>query len=129
MAPPKVIAVGFQKFKTTVVLSLKSDTNFVMVKEHLLKALLARGIEEINGDRVPKDSSVIDLGMALSRYDLSQGFERLEVQARNTLADVRIRSGDIMAFRFLDPDVEVDPKMPFDAIVATIDDGDESVAK
>lgn len=109
----------FKKHKTTVLLMLPPQESISNAKTALLKALQARGVTEINGDRVPEDESSIEFGVAVDRNDPEKGWTRLETGAPEatdpettetdkaeksssaiSLQAADLRNGQSIAFRF-----------------------------
>ncbi|PWY73787.1 hypothetical protein BO94DRAFT_524702 [Aspergillus sclerotioniger CBS 115572] len=109
----------FKKHKTTVLLMLPPSETIATTKESLLSALQSRGLQDINGDIIPEDSSDIELGVPVDKNDLEKGWTRLEVEVSAfdnddapkrgaakkgtgalTLQGAEIRNGQPIAFRF-----------------------------
>ena len=109
----------FKKHKTTALLMLPPQESIASAKSALLRALQARGVTEINGDRIPEYESSIEFGVAVDRNDPEKGWTRLETEApegadfETTEADTGkkssasislqaadLRNGQSIAFRF-----------------------------
>lgn len=96
---------------------LPAQESIVSTKEKLLNALNARGLKEINGDKIPETHSDIELGLPIDRNQLSRGWIALDPvvvddgdkpatkkgakkDSPNNLQGANIRNGQAIAFRF-----------------------------
>jgi hypothetical protein len=115
-------------------------------KSALLNALQSRGLTEINGDPVPKDSQEIEFGVAIDKNDMEKGWTSLESleldeddapkrgmgkkAASTSLKFAEINNGQSIAFRFRqarnnEDDLDlVDPG--WDVILPSLDDEEET---
>jgi hypothetical protein len=115
-------------------------------KSALLNALQSRGLTEINGDPVPKDSQEIEFGVAIDKNDMEKGWTSLESleldeddapkrgvgkkAASTSLKVAEINNGQSIAFRFRqarnnEDDLDlVDPG--WDVILPSLDDEEET---
>jgi hypothetical protein len=115
-------------------------------KSALLKALLARGLNDINGDPVPEDPAEIELGVAVDKNDLEKGWISLEAlefddeapkrgvtkSSSQSLKAAELNNGQAVAFRFRKPrkegSTDVDLEDPgWDVVVPSLDDEEEIV--
>lgn len=115
-------------------------------KSALLKALQARGLNDINGDPVPEDPAEIELGVAVDKNDLEKGWISLEAlefddeapkrggtkSTSQSLKAAELNNGQAVAFRFRKPGKEgstdLDLEDPgWDVVVPSLDDEEEIV--
>ncbi|KAL2801374.1 hypothetical protein BJX66DRAFT_289663 [Aspergillus keveii] len=148
MAQPDALSwtLLFKKHRTTVLLMLPPSESINNTKSALLNALQSRGLTEINGDPVPKDSQEIEFGVAIDKNDMEKGWTSLESleldednapkrgmgkkAASTSLKFAEINNGQSIAFRFRqarnnEDDLDlVDPG--WDVILPSLDDEEET---
>ncbi|PTU25078.1 hypothetical protein P175DRAFT_0451387 [Aspergillus ochraceoroseus IBT 24754] len=146
MTDPCSWTLLFRKHRITVLLMLLPSETIPNTKQALLKALQARGLEDINGDTVPADPSEIELGVAVDKNDLDKGWTSLEALqldddeapkrgGANKAATLSLKAADInngqsIAFRFRKPRAEdsVDLELEdpgWDVILPRLEDDEE----
>ncbi|KAL2840460.1 hypothetical protein BJX68DRAFT_186330 [Aspergillus pseudodeflectus] len=148
MAQPDALSwtLLFKKHRTTVLLMLPPSESINNTKTALLNALQSRGLTEINGDPVPKDSQEIEFGVAIDKNDMEKGWTSLEgleldeddaptqgagrKAASTSLKAAEINNGQSIAFRFRqagnsEDDLDlVDPG--WDVVLPSLDDEEEA---
>ncbi|CEL02754.1 hypothetical protein ASPCAL03918 [Aspergillus calidoustus] len=148
MAQPDALSwtLLFKKHRTTVLLMLPPSESINNTKTALLNALQSRGLTEINGDPVPKDSQKIEFGVAIDKNDMEKGWTSLEglefdeddaptqgagrKAASTSLKAAEINNGQSIAFRFRqagnsEDDLDlVDPG--WDVVLPSLDDEEEA---
>ncbi|KAF3386523.1 hypothetical protein F1880_000556 [Penicillium rolfsii] len=144
-ADPRATTLLFKKHKTTVLLSLQSHEPLTAAKEKLLEALQSRNVTDVNGDPVPSDPTLIELGVPVDRSDLEKGWKLLQTDeakatagkkaSSGTILAAGLASGHLVAFRFrkpgdvpasdeVDGDIELnDPG--WDVVMPSFDDEEE----
>lgn len=129
----------FRQHKTTVLLLVAQGQSFNSIKEELLAAIKARGVEEINGNAVPSDSEAIIFGVPVDKHDFSKGWLPLYIKEVEE-GDVKgkgvkkgsvlnenplgagLKDGAVLAFKFGDPDAMDGVDDQWDVIMPSYDD-------
>jgi hypothetical protein len=123
---------------------LPAQESLASTKEKLLNALNARGLKEINGDKIPQNHLDIELGIPIDRNHLNRGWIGLDPMvvdgddkpatnkgskkdAPNSLQGANIRNGQAIAFRFkASSDGDDDGGDPgWDVVIPSLDDEPE----
>ncbi|KAI5307811.1 hypothetical protein KEM55_007345, partial [Ascosphaera atra] len=100
--------IRFKCHNITVLLSVAPTQTFTSLKESLLSALKARGVNDINGKAVPSNPDEVELGVPLDKNNLQKGWELLETPSGNTKSNALnasplaadMKDGQPLAFRF-----------------------------
>jgi len=110
---------------------------FTTIKLHLLEAIKATGINDINGSPIPSDPEAIVFGLPIDKNDINKGWVPLKIPEledgdtkgkgikKGTVLNesplgAGLKDGALLAFKFREGDDEEDDK--WDVIIPSYDD-------
>ncbi len=110
---------------------------FTTIKLHLLEAIKATGINDINGSPIPSDPEAIVFGLPIDKNDINKGWVPLKIPEledgdtkgkgikKGTVLNesplgAGLKDGALLAFKFREGDDEEDAK--WDVIIPSYDD-------
>lgn len=124
-----------------MLLSVPSTESFISIRRQLLDALKARGITEINGNRVPEDPAELEFAVPTDPAKLGQGWLPLDVPTETTRRGVLnatpvaagLKDSSVVAFKFrksveglsAEEQIQLDlDDSGWDVLIPTLDDDD-----
>ncbi len=131
------LTLRFKQHKTTILLLVPQSQPFTTIKQDLLEAINATGINNISGNPIPSDPEAIVFGLLVDKNDISKGWVPLkipEVEEGDTKSKgvkkgtvlnesplgAGLKDGALLAFKFRERGEEKDDE--WDVIMPSYDD-------
>ena len=133
------MTLRFKQHKTTILLLVAQSQPFTSIKEDLLAAIKATGIEDIDGVPIPSNPESIVLGLPVDKNDISKGWVPLKIPEaesgdkkgkgvkkgsilnENPLG-AELKDGALLAFKFTDGGNEDQVDADFDVVMPTVEE-------
>ena len=129
----------FKQHTTTILLLVAQGEPFSEIKQDLLAAIEATGINDINGNPLPSDAGDIVFGVPVDRHDISKGWIALKIPEddagvakgksvkkgsvlNETPLGAGLRDGAVLAFKFREGGEEDPMDEEWDVIMPAYED-------